>query len=62
MPDGRAPLVHSVSYGNDEEQQSSDEYKLEVNAALMKLGARGLTVLFASGDGGAFGRREAGGS
>ena len=57
MSDATVPRVHSVSYGNDEAQQSSDEYIQEVNAAMMKLGARGLSILFASGDGGVFGRR-----
>ena len=50
------PLVHSVSYGNDETQQSSVQYMYQVNVALQKLGVRGLTILFASGDGGVFGR------
>lgn len=45
-----------MSYGNDEEQQTGDEYIQEVNVAMAKLGARGLSVLFASGDGGVFGR------
>tara|TARA_B110000008_G_C16943240_1_gene553352 strand:+ start:171 stop:1904 length:1734 start_codon:yes stop_codon:yes gene_type:complete len=51
------PMVHSISYGNDESQQSSVQYMYQVNVALQKLGVRGLTVLFASGDGGVFGRR-----
>merc|ERR1712050_818539 len=33
-----APLVHSVSYGNDEIQQSSREYMLTCNTAFMKAG------------------------
>lgn len=60
LPDGTAPLVHSVSYGNDESQQTSDEYIQEVNVALQKLGTRGFTVFFASGDGGVAGRRGSG--
>ena len=50
------PLVHSVSYGNDEAQQTSTDYMLEANAAFMKLGAMGISVLFASGDQGVLGR------
>lgn len=57
MPDGQIPLVQSVSYGNDEKQQASAEYMQAVNTALMKLGARGVSLLFASGDGGVIGRR-----
>jgi len=48
--------VHSVSYGNDEAQQSSADYMREANAAFQKLGAMGLSVLFASGDQGVLGR------
>jgi tripeptidyl-peptidase-1 len=51
-----APLVHSVSYENDESQQSGADYMEQVNSELQKFGARGLTVLFASGDQGAEGR------
>jgi tripeptidyl-peptidase-1 len=51
-----APLVHSVSYGNDEVQQSSKQFMEAVNAQFMKLGARGLSILFASGDQGVYGR------
>ena len=50
------PLVHSVSYGNDEAQQTSTEFMLEANTAFMKLGAMGISVLFASGDQGVLGR------
>ena len=57
MPDGTLPLVQSVSYGNDEAQQASGEYMDAVNVAMMKLGARGVSVFFASGDGGVYGRR-----
>ena len=42
--------VHSVSYGNDEVQQVSSEYMHECNKQFMSAGARGLSVLFASGD------------
>ena len=50
------PLVHSVSYGNDEKQQSGVAYMDSVNLAFMKAGARGLSILFASGDQGVCGR------
>jgi tripeptidyl-peptidase-1 len=54
------PLVHSVSYGNDEKQQSSTAYMLSCNQAFMKLGVRGLSILFASGDQGVCGRTGCG--
>jgi len=54
------PLVHSVSYGNDEKQQSSSEYIFTCNTAFMKAGTRGLSVLFASGDQGVCGRQGCG--
>jgi tripeptidyl-peptidase-1 len=50
------PLVHSVSYENEEKQQSGTDYMSACNAEFMKFGARGITALFASGDTGAFGR------
>lgn len=43
------PHVHTVSYGDDEDSLSS-AYIQRVNTELMKAAARGLTVLFASGD------------
>jgi tripeptidyl-peptidase-1 len=55
-----APLVHSVSYGNDEIQQTSREYMLTCNTAFMKAGAKGLSILFASGDQGVCGRSGCG--
>merc|ERR1712048_816352 len=55
-----APLVHSVSYGNDEIQQSSREYMLTCNTAFMKAGAKGISILFASGDQGVCGRSGCG--
>merc|ERR1719506_3168448 len=55
------PLVHSVSYGNDERQQSSDAYMFSANTAFMKAGAQGLSILFASGDQGVCGRSGCGG-
>ena len=57
MAEDDLPLVHSVSYGNDEAQQASAEYMQAVNTQLMKLGVRGRSVFFASGDGGVEGRR-----
>ena len=54
------PLVHSVSYGNDEAQQSGVDYMRTANEAFMKLGARGISVLFASGDQGVCGREGCG--
>merc|ERR1711871_1024381 len=55
-----SPLVHSVSYGNDEKQQSGRDYMLTCNVAFMKAGARGLSILFASGDQGVCGRSGCG--
>ncbi|NWH41754.1 TPP1 peptidase, partial [Chloropsis hardwickii] len=51
------PWVHSVSYGDDEDSLSL-AYMERVNTELMKAAARGLTILFASGDDGAGCRRE----
>lgn len=50
------PPVHSVSYGNDEVQQDSVEYMDAVNDQFMLLGVRGISILFASGDMGVYGR------
>eukprot|EP00949_MAST-11_sp_MAST-11-sp1_P004644 g4644.t1 len=55
-----SPLVHSVSYGNDEKQQSGSEYMETCNTAFMKAGTRGLSILFASGDQGVCGREGCG--
>lgn len=54
------PLVHSVSYGNDEVQQSSTQYMYTCNTAFMKAGLRGISILFASGDQGVCGRSGCG--
>ena len=54
------PQVHSVSYGNDECQQTSTDYMDQCNTEFQKAGARGLSVLFASGDQGAWGRSGVG--
>jgi len=50
------PWVHSVSYGNDEIQQTSVAYMNTCNAAFMAAGTMGLSILFASGDQGVWGR------
>mmetsp|Transcript_46550 Transcript_46550/g.81983 ORF Transcript_46550/g.81983 Transcript_46550/m.81983 type:complete len:651 (-) Transcript_46550:338-2290(-) len=50
------PHVISISYGRDEIQEDSTEYMDAVNAQFMKLGARGASVLIASGDQGTHGR------
>ena len=50
------PLVHSVSYGNDEVQQQSVQYMYSCNAQFMAAGVRGLSILIASGDQGVWGR------
>lgn len=55
-----AALVHSVSYGNDEKQQTSTDYMFSCNVQFMKAGARGISVLFASGDQGVCGREGCG--
>jgi tripeptidyl-peptidase-1 len=49
--DAKPPLVHSVSYGEYGGDYSIDEV-MRVSNEWMKLGARGLTVLVASGDDG----------
>ncbi len=52
--------VQSVSYGNDEVQQTSNEYMQEVNTQFAMAGSLGLSVLFASGDQGVWGRTGVG--
>ena len=47
-----APLVFSASYG-DEENGVSESYAGRCNVEFMKAGARGISLLFASGDSGA---------
>ena len=44
------PLVNSVSYGNDENQQTGVAYMESCNVQFKALGVRGLSILFASGD------------
>ncbi|XP_030055637.1 tripeptidyl-peptidase 1 isoform X1 [Microcaecilia unicolor] len=46
------PWVHTVSYGDDEDSLSV-AYMERINVEFMKAAARGLTILFASGDDGA---------
>merc|ERR1712070_1276413 len=50
------PPIQSVSYGNDEIQQTSSSYMDSVNVQFQKLGAQGVSILFASGDQGVVGR------
>lgn len=50
------PLVHSVSYGNDEVQQTSSEYMESCDQQFQQAGAMGLSIFFASGDQGVWGR------
>jgi tripeptidyl-peptidase-1 len=56
MKDGVIPLVNSVSYGNDEVQQTSTQYMYSCNTEFQKLAVRGISILFASGDQGVWGR------
>jgi tripeptidyl-peptidase-1 len=56
LNDNNAPWVHSVSYGNDEIQQTSTAYMQQVNTVFQSCGAKGLTIFFASGDQGVWGR------
>ena len=50
------PLVHSVSYGNDEVQQTSSQYMESCDQQFQQAGAMGLSIFFASGDQGVWGR------
>mmetsp|Transcript_114331 Transcript_114331/g.227516 ORF Transcript_114331/g.227516 Transcript_114331/m.227516 type:complete len:594 (-) Transcript_114331:152-1933(-) len=54
------PYVHSVSYGNDEAQQTGANYMYTCNTAFLKAGVRGISILFASGDQGVCGREGCG--
>jgi tripeptidyl-peptidase-1 len=58
--DSNAPLVHSVSYGNDEVQQTSADYIFSCNDEFLKIVSRGITIAFASGDQGVWGRSGTG--
>eukprot|EP01133_Synstelium_polycarpum_P006767 gene6767-7866_t len=44
-----APLVHSISYGDDEGSLSVD-YMIRINQEFIKAGAIGITIVFSSGD------------
>jgi len=46
------PWIHSVSYG-EQGDYPSDAYRSRLNQEFQKLGSRGLTIVFASGDDGA---------
>lgn len=52
--------IQSVSYGNDERQQTSTAYMQQVNTQFQLIGAKGISVLFASGDQGVWGRSGSG--
>lgn len=60
LSDATIPHVHSISYGNDERQQTSKEYMLKVSGEFAKLAARGITIFVASGDQGPCGRSGCG--
>jgi len=63
MADGELPLVHSVSYGNDEAQApNTPSYMHAVDDEFKKLGLRGATLLVAAGDQGVWGREGSLGS
>jgi len=46
------PFIHSVSYGSQGDYPS-DAYRSRLNMEFQKLGTRGLSIIFASGDSGA---------
>jgi tripeptidyl-peptidase-1 len=54
--DPARPLVHSVSYGNDEVQQTSTSYMFQCNTQFQTAATLGLSIMFASGDQGVWGR------
>jgi len=56
LADKNPSLINSVSYGNDEIQQTSQAYMFQCNDQFMAAGARGISLLFASGDQGVWGR------
>ncbi|KDO31807.1 hypothetical protein SPRG_03727 [Saprolegnia parasitica CBS 223.65] len=59
LSDPRPPLVHSLSYADDEDHimEVAKEYALHLDTLLQKMAVRGLTVLVASGDDGVAGQR-----
>jgi len=54
LADVNASLVHSVSYGGDENQQSAS-YMQQCNTQFQAAATRGLSILFAAGDDGVWG-------
>jgi len=50
--DADAPLVHSLSYGDQGADQPGHAYKDRMTKAFQQMGARGLSIIFASGDSG----------
>ena len=56
MSDDELPLVHSISFGEDETELGSVGYMDACNVEFQKLGLRGVSLLFASGDQGVWGR------
>lgn len=60
LTDDEIPLIMSVSYGNDEKQQKSTAFMEACNTQFMGFGARGVSILFASGDQGVYGRSGTG--
>jgi len=56
MADDVIPLVNSVSYATDEIQQVTTQYMYSCNIEFQKLAVRGISILFASGDQGVWGR------
>jgi len=60
LGDGEIPLINSVSYGNDEAQQTGDAYMNSCNDQFKAIGVQGISILFASGDQGVYGREGAG--
>lgn len=51
--DAEVPLIFSTSYGEDEPTETPSEYASRITVEFMKCGARGISLLFASGDSGA---------
>jgi tripeptidyl-peptidase-1 len=51
LDDSDAPWVHSVSYG-DQAEGPAGSYKDRLNTEFQKAGARGISIIFASGDSG----------
>lgn len=56
MSENELPLVHSISFGEDETELESVGYMNACNIEFQKLGLRGVSLLFASGDQGVWGR------